>query len=381
MTSDFDVIISGAGPAGCTAALALGSSGLSVALIEKERFPREKVCGDAVPAYVPKVLATIDPSYRAALEVIEEKNPVSICRYVAPCRTHLDIAFRENGIVCRRSVFDSFLLDLASRLDNLSVLTGTRVNDIRTGNKGIVVSTENGDELTAKLLIGCDGSAGASKRILAPCKYEPLEVSVAVRAYFSGIKDNPPETLEFHFLKQLLPGYFWIFPLPGNEFNAGIGMPAAIVKSRKINLRDLMMKIIENDPVIGPRFSGASMKGDIKGHSLPLFTRKRKVSGERFMLCGDAASLVNPATGAGIGQAMQSGRYAGWKAVECFAKNDFSEGFMSSYDRTLHEKLWKENRKYLFILRHILLPKNRLNLIMNLAADSSAVSHLVGKIL
>ena len=175
MTSDFDVIISGAGPAGCTAALALRSSGLSVALIEKERFPREKVCGDAIPAYVPKVLATIDPSYRAALEEIEDKKPVSICRYVAPDRTALDITFREKGIVCRRSVFDSFLLDLASRLDNLTVLTGTRIKDIRAGSKGFSVSTGNGDELTAKLLIGCDGSAGISKRILTPCRQEPAE--------------------------------------------------------------------------------------------------------------------------------------------------------------------------------------------------------------
>lgn len=379
--ADFDVIISGAGPAGCTAALALGSSGLSVALIEKERFPREKVCGDAIPAYVPKVLGTISPSYRTALDEIEDKKPVSICRYVAPDRTALDIAFRENGMVCRRKVFDSFLLNLASRLDNLTVITGTQIKDIRAGSKGFTVSTGNGNELSAQLLIGCDGAAGFSKRILAPYKHEPSEGSVAVRAYFNGIKDNPHETLEFHFLKELLPGYFWIFPLPGNEFNAGIGMPSAVVTSWKINLRDMMMKIVETDPVIGPRFSGASMKGDIKGSYLPLFTRKRKISGERFMLCGDAASLVNPATGAGIGQAMQSGRYAGWQAVKCFEKNDFSEEFMRSYDKTLHKKLWKENRKYLFILRHILRHELRLNLALNLAADHSAVSRLIGKII
>jgi hypothetical protein len=59
-----------------------------------------------------------------------------------------------------------------------------------------------------------------------------------------------------------------------------------------------MMKIIESDPVIGPRFSGASMKGEIKGCYLPLFTRKGNI-GERFMLCGDAASLVNPANRCG----------------------------------------------------------------------------------
>ena len=74
MTSDFDVLISGAGPAGCTAALALGSSGLKVALLEKDMFPREKVCGDAIPAYVPKVLTTINPDYARAFEGLNGKD-------------------------------------------------------------------------------------------------------------------------------------------------------------------------------------------------------------------------------------------------------------------------------------------------------------------
>jgi flavin-dependent dehydrogenase len=72
MTTEFDVIICGAGPAGCTAALALGTSGLRVALIEKHRFPREKVCGDGLPAYVPKVLNTIDSEYKKAFEQLAE---------------------------------------------------------------------------------------------------------------------------------------------------------------------------------------------------------------------------------------------------------------------------------------------------------------------
>jgi len=86
MTSEFDVIISGAGPAGCTAALALGSSGLRVALIEKERFPREKICGDAIPAYVPKVLNTINPEYGKAFEELSEKEKISVCRIIAPIK-------------------------------------------------------------------------------------------------------------------------------------------------------------------------------------------------------------------------------------------------------------------------------------------------------
>ena len=89
-----------------------------------------------------------------------------------------------------------------------------------------------------------------------------------------------------------------------------------------------LLQIIERDPFLSPRFSDAEMTGEIRGHLLPLLTSKIPISGDRFMLCGDAASLVNPATGSGIGQAMQSGRFAGWQALKCFEKNDFSAGFM-----------------------------------------------------
>ena len=62
----FDVIICGGGPSGSTCALALANSGLKVAVIEKASFPRGKVCGDAIAAYVPKVLKAIHPKYEEA---------------------------------------------------------------------------------------------------------------------------------------------------------------------------------------------------------------------------------------------------------------------------------------------------------------------------
>jgi flavin-dependent dehydrogenase len=335
------------------------------------------VCGDAIPAYVLKVLATIDPSYRTAFEKVPEKNSVYMCRYVSPDRTTLDIRLRETGIVCRRTVFGSFLLNLSSGLKNLTVFKGMPIKDIKTGGKGVTVITGSGNEVNAQMLIGCDGISGVSKNLLSSPPGEPSEGSVAFRAYFSGIKDNPPGILEFHFLKDLSPGYFWIFPLPGNEFNAGIGMPSEIVRSLNINLRDRMMKIIETDPFIGPRFSGASMTEELKGGYLPLCTRKRRISGERFMLCGDAASLVNPATGAGIGQAMQSGRYAAWHTIKCFEKVDFSTDFTSLYDKILYEKLWTSNRNYLLI-RNLLMKNPKA---INMATHVAKSSRLIRKVI
>ena len=377
MTPDFDVIISGAGPAGCTAALALGSSGLRVALLEKERFPREKVCGDAIPAYVPKVLNTINPEYATAFIGLAEKEPADLCRFVAPDRKAIDLKFSENGFVCKRLIFDNFLFELVSELPNITVFQETVVRDITINQNHALIRTGNDLVLTSRLAIGCDGPGSILRKRLASARFNTGEGSVAARAYFRNVKDNPAGTLEFHFLGDYLPGYFWIFPLPDNQYNVGLGMPSRLVSGKKINLRNELTRIIETDPFLGPRFSEAEMEGEIRGHYLPLLTSKKALSGERFMLCGDAASLINPATGGGIGQAMQSGRFAGWQALKCFKRNDFSADFMENYDNILYEKIWKENRRYLMLRKFILKFGFTLNTVIRAGSISTSFKKII----
>ena len=373
MTSDFDVIISGAGPAGCTAALALGSSGLKVALIEKEKFPLNKVCGDAIPAYVPKVLNTINPEYAGAFKELAEKKEADVCRFTAPNGKSIDLKFSENGFVCKRLIFDNFLFELVTQLSNVKVFPETAVKEVSINGDGVFVVAGDNLKLRSMVAIGCDGGNSIIRKNLAETKIDSSDGSAAVRAYFRNVKDNPAGTIEFHFLKNLLPGYFWIFPLPDNQFNVGLGMPSKTISERKLNLRNEMLRIIEKEPILSPRFSEAEMKGEIKGHFLPMCSRKIPISGSHFMLCGDAASLVNPATGAGIGQAMQSGRFAGWQALKCFEKNDFSANFISSYDNIVYDKLWHENRNYLLLRDHVFDYPWRLNTVIHIGSKSKFV--------
>jgi geranylgeranyl reductase family protein len=354
VTTDFDVIICGAGPAGCTAALTFGSSGLKIALIEKKKFPREKVCGDAIPAFVPKVLSTINPEYTKAFEGLAGNNKVNICRIFSPGKRSLDLKFAEYGYICRRMIFDAFLFDLAGQLPEITIFHETSVQNISENISEIIIRTDKNQDLKTQLVIGCDGANSLIRRYFTGKETDFNYCSSAVRAYFRNIIGNPPDTFELHFLKKLLPGYFWIFPLQDNQFNVGLGLPSTAVNREKINLRSELLRIIEKVPYISKRFLKAELTSEIQGSLLPLWSRKIPVSGNRFMLCGDAASLINPASGAGIGQAMQSGRYAGWQALKCFEKNDFSANFMKYYENTLYEKLWKENKQNL-ILRNLIL--------------------------
>lgn len=372
MTSGFDVIICGAGPAGCTAALALGSSGLKVALIEKERFPRDKICGDAVPAFVPKVLNTINPEYAIAFENLVIKNKVSKCRIISPDQHVMDLTFPEEGFVCRRMVFDSFLFELAGSLQNISLFQVSPVIDVSVSQENVLVTIGENIHLKAQIVIGCDGANSIIKRKLAGSGNNKSDFSFSVRTYFSNLKDTSDEILEFYFLRNLLPGYFWIFPLAGNLFNVGLGMPLKKASRGEINLAKELLNITKTVSGISYKFSNADMTSDIKGHLLPVSDQRNPISGDRFMLCGDAASLVNPVSGAGIGQAMQSGRYAGWQVLKCFDKNDFSAGFLKEYDLIVFEKIRKVTRRYKSIRKFVINSEWELNAVIKAGSSSKS---------
>ena len=79
----FDVIICGAGPAGSTCALGLFDSGLKVALLEKQSFPREKICGDAYGGYAYKILNTISPKFGKKILDITEGTVAKRAKFIS----------------------------------------------------------------------------------------------------------------------------------------------------------------------------------------------------------------------------------------------------------------------------------------------------------
>lgn len=339
----YDVIICGGGPAGSTCALALANTGLKVAVIDKADFPRNKVCGDAVAAYVPKVLSSIHPKYAAAVKSFAEKKEVTTCRIVAPNGQYIDVVSPEAGFISTRIAWDNFLHRLTVNEPNISWFLHHEITDMRVdaGSQTCTV-VANGINFYSKIIIGADGAHSVAAKKLTNNKTDLDHYSGAVRAYYKNVNGFTDNTYELHFIDNLLPGYFWVFPLPGNMANAGICIPSNVIAKKKINLRKTMEAIIAGHPSIKPRFAAASLAGKIEGYGLPLGSAKKIISGDHFMLCGDAASLIDPATGEGIGQSMISGRYAAWQAIKCFEQNKFDAAFMKQYDKHLHEKLKPE---------------------------------------
>jgi geranylgeranyl reductase family protein len=347
---EFDVLIVGAGPAGMTTAIKLADTGIKVAVLEKDVYPREKICGDALSGKVMNILKRMPGNaYDDFLSQID-KYPAWGISFIAPDMTRLDVPFltgsREKNIapvcLCKRYYFDKFLYDICCRYSNISLFENQDVKKVYIRDGRAYAETEDGT-YSAKILVGADGHRSLVRKSLTSYTENKRNTCLAVRAYYENVSGtHPGDFLELFFLKELLPGYFWIFSLPGNQFNVGLGMMQSYVVKRRINLSKALENIIKTHSQISPRFRDAKIAGKYEAHSLPLGTRKTVRSGDHFLLLGDAASLVDPFSGEGIGNAMASGEVAGDVIIRCFEQNRFDATFLKYYDQRIAKRiLWE----------------------------------------
>lgn len=346
----FDIAIVGAGPGGTAAALSLADSSLKVILLEKGEFPRDKICGDALSGKVLDALRIIHPEFKHSLYQFSEKLDTWGIRFFAPNKKALDIPFYSNrkadslapGFISKRVDFDHFLFKLVKEKKHISIRQNFTLKEIERKADKFLLS-DGTTKIEAKLVIGADGAHSRVAKYLANIPMDKRHHSAGIRAYYKGVGGfNSENFIELHYLKDLLPGYFWIFPLPDGRANVGLGMLSQHVSKYKINLKDKLHELIASQPQLRDRFEGAELLGDLRGFGLPLGSKKRQISGEGFMLTGDAASLIDPFTGEGISNAMMSGIIAAKWAKTSFEKQDFSEAFFSSYDGEVYKKLGKE---------------------------------------
>jgi len=338
-----DVLILGAGPAGATAALALKEAGLKVALIDKAQFPRDKVCGDAIPGRAVRVLRELSPVYAQAFQQFPKQCFTSQSAFFVNNHLPIELHWVNQAYTCARLDFDNWLVELVQKETDTELFLETTPTTIARNEAGITIACQNPSlHFSAPIVIGCDGANSQVRKQFTDFKLELNHYGGAVRVYYQNVTGLQANKTEIYVLKKYLPGYFWVFPLPDNQANVGFGMLSKYISSRRLNLKTIFHDFIQEHPLLRERFAASTQIGTIQGFGLPFGSHQIQVSGDRFLLCGDAASLIDPATGDGIGNAMLSGKLAAQKVVECFAQNRFDATFLKSYDQQLYGSLQKE---------------------------------------
>ena len=338
----YDVLIIGAGPAGCACALALKDSGLNVALIDKASFPRDKICGDAIPGRAIKTLKAINPEFEDTFKKFNEKLGTKKTSLYYKQRK-ITFNWVREAYTCTRMEFDNFLYSLVRDHTNTSVFTNTLPDAFIKNETGFSVTIKNSATVfNAHILIGADGAQSSVAKQLTNKTLDRAHHVGSVRAYFSNVSGTDNDTTEIYFDKRFLPSYLWIFPLPNNMVNVGFGMLSSEISKRKINIKKTFYEFIECTPELKIKFKDAQQKGNLEGFGLPLGSKTGIISGSNFMLTGDAASLIDPISGDGIGNAMLSGMLAAEQVTNCFKTNNFTGGFMKKYDNSVAMKIGQE---------------------------------------
>lgn len=335
---ELDVIVVGAGTAGCIAAKTIAEAGLTVYLIERKERSQigEKICGDALGDHHLKKIGLEEPSK----EII--KNRIDGIKIHSPdLETTFTVKYEDfKGYVLNRQFFGQWLLkkaeDNGATLSDCTLCTEPIIQNEKVN--GVVVKnlrTRKNIRLRSKVVLDASGFSAIIRRKLPP--QMGIETRIAnedVEVCYREIRQINREIEDTTFCDIYLDhtitpgGYTWIFPRGKSQVNVGLGvsMTDAFPNPKHIFDKHVLSK---------PLFTDSTL---LRGGTWYDPTRRPldKMVGNGVAILGDAASLVNPIHGGGIGPSMSSGYLAGKTIIKALEKDEVSE-----------EALWKYNYDFM----------------------------------
>jgi geranylgeranyl reductase family protein len=342
MENHYDVIVVGAGPAGSTTAMCIARAGYKVLMIEKNTFPRDKSCGDGLTRMSSRLiheLGILDSfsSFRKikGVKVYIDKQGVRQFDYPEdleePCYGLVVPRFQLDSILCQKAVESGVVL--------LEKTSCERLLYDEKNNKVIGIKFDNNSEIFADIVIGADGSASTIAYQANLATTPKNKMGFGLRGYFSGIEDLS-EILEIYLPildtseKRVLPSYGWVFPVTDNMANIGVGL---IEKTDKDNIRSVMDGFVQKLKA-DKRFEHIKIEGDYLGAPMRFDFNPKKSFAPGLLLVGDAAGMISPFTGEGIGYAIETGIIAANSYIE--QKNSANADFtdLTKYGNALAGK-------------------------------------------
>ena len=329
-----DVIVVGAGPAGATTAFYLAQSGLDVLLLEKSRFPREKVCGDGLTPRAVKTLVSMGISVTEQDGWVRNKG-----LRVIGAGKRLELSWPElasypgYGLVRTRHDMDETLARRAqqagARLLEGVTVTGP-VRGERTGRITGVKGRPDGEaERTykARVVVAADGNSSRLSVGMGLRKRDDRPLGVAVRTYYQTPRhddDYLESWLDLWDGDRLLPGYGWIFGMGDGTSNVGLGLLNTSAAFGHTDYHALLRKWLKGMPAEWG-FTEENRTQPIRGAALPMGFNRTPHYHQGLLLVGDAGGMVNPFNGEGIAYAMESGEILARTIVQALARSRRAE--------------------------------------------------------
>ncbi len=299
-----DLVIVGGGPAGSAAAITAARSGLSVLLVDRATFPRDKCCGDGLTALALRLGEGLglDPLLILGWQTVEDlvihQPGGRSTRYPLP---------RGDGLyaaVVPRMQYDAALLDLA-RSAGADVRDGHGLTGINVDGDVATLEVEGLGTIRATTVVAADGMWSPTRKLLGLASSGYRGEWQAFRQY---VADVGPAAADLHvwFEPDLLPGYAWSFPLPGGRANVGFG----VLRGGQVAVGDtgrIWDGLMDRPAIRAVLGDNARPEGRRSAWPIPARVDAAVLDHGPVLFVGDAASASDALTGEGIGQALQTG--------------------------------------------------------------------------
>jgi geranylgeranyl reductase family protein len=350
---ELDVLVVGAGPAGVAAGIEARHRGLDVVVVDKAAFPRDKTCGDGLTTGALRLLDDLGFDVRT----LPSWAPVTETVLVSPTGREVVIPLPPDGAfagVAPRAELDAALVAHARAL-GVEVREQAAVAALHDVDDGVRVTLADGDDLSARWVVAADGHYSPVRRLLEGDADRGLDHAQgrgtswhAFRQYFTGVDDRRLWVL---FEKDMLPGYAWVFPVGGGRANVGFGVLRADDDAPAGKALAAQWRGLADRPslrrALGPR---AEPEGTVRAWPIPAAYDPARLASGRVLFAGDAAQVVDPMTGEGIAQALESGALAA-RAVATAPGDaaDVRARYRSDVDRAVGTDL-----RFAALLQHVL---------------------------
>lgn len=365
-----EVLVVGAGPSGSALAYHLARKGIDVLLVDRCRFPRPKVCGDALTPRSVYLLEQIGLSLGNG----HQFKDFSQARLFSPDGKSVALKFRKHGPVSSgrivpRIVLDHMLVSLASSagaefLEETNVIAPL----YRNGSLGGAIARRKDDrplDLIAKVVVAADGSAGTlSRRLGLASSNSGCTAALGARTYFDGVKAAGGEILVFY-CADLLPCYGWIFPMTDGRANVGVAVTKQ--KLRSSDLREHFRYFVEAYDAARPWLASSRQISPLESFPLKTSIYYDRAYSDGALAVGDAAGLIDPLTGQGLSYALESAQLAADCIRLALQEGDLSRRALRSYGNALRSRYWfKRSVSTLLVhlLRHGAIPTTIVTLLI-----------------
>jgi menaquinone-9 beta-reductase len=315
-TGDADVIVVGAGPSGATTAYYLAQAGLDVLVLEKARFPREKVCGDGLTPRAVKSLVAMGVDVSPEAGWLRNKG-----LRVIGAGMRLELPWPElnsypgYGVVRPRSSLDETLARRAQSA-GAKLLEDVNVTGPILDDDGVIVGVRarGGHDdperaFYAPIVVAADGNSSRLSVGMGLAKRDDRPMGVAVRTYYKSPRhddDYLESWLDLWDGDRLLPGYGWIFGMGDGTSNVGLGLLNTSKAFGNTDYRALLRRWLQSMPEEWG-YTEENRTEPVRGAALPMAFNRTPHYYRGLLLAGDAAGMVNPFNGEGIAYAMESG--------------------------------------------------------------------------